>query len=93
VITSQNPVFRCAAYGLRVATAHWGIGQEVTNMFSKSFYGAALGTMVEYYDYALFAIFLPILAPLFFPADTIYHSLNHLASLPQIYKLKTSNIY
>lgn len=41
----------------------------------KSFFGAALGTMFEYYDYALFLIFLPILAPLFFPADTAYQSL------------------
>ncbi len=42
---------------------------------SKSFFSAALGTMIEYYDYALLTIFLPILAPLFFPADSIYHSL------------------
>jgi MFS transporter, MHS family, proline/betaine transporter len=41
----------------------------------KSFFGAAIGTMIEYYDYALFSIFLPIIAPLFFPADTAYQSL------------------
>ena len=41
----------------------------------KSFFGAAIGTMIEYYDYALFSIFLPIMAPLFFPADTVYQSL------------------
>ncbi|MES2217797.1 MAG: MFS transporter [Pseudomonadota bacterium] len=41
----------------------------------QSFLSASIGTMVEYYDYALFTLFLPILAPLFFPADTIYDSL------------------
>lgn len=41
----------------------------------KSFFGAAIGTLVEYYDYSLMVMFLPILSPLFFPADTIYHSL------------------
>ena len=41
----------------------------------KSFFGAAFGTLVEYYDSALITIFLPILSPLFFPADSIYHSL------------------
>ncbi len=41
----------------------------------KAFLGAAFGTMVEYYDYALFSLFLPIIAPLFFPADSAYHSL------------------
>lgn len=49
---------------------------QMQNKMSKtSFLGAAIGTMVEYYDYALFIIFLPILAPLFFPADTAYQSL------------------
>lgn len=41
----------------------------------KSFFGAAIGTMVEYYDYALFTTFMPIFAPLFFPAATAYESL------------------
>lgn len=41
----------------------------------KSFLGAALGTMVEYYDYALFSMFMPIFSPLFFPAETVYQSL------------------
>ncbi len=41
----------------------------------KSFFGAAFGTLVEYYDSALTTIFLPIMSPLFFPADSIYHSL------------------
>ncbi|EKD72119.1 MAG: major facilitator transporter [uncultured bacterium] len=42
----------------------------------QSFIGAALGTMIEYYDYSLFIVFLPILAPLFFPADSAYQSLT-----------------
>jgi MHS family proline/betaine transporter-like MFS transporter len=42
----------------------------------QSFLGAALGSMVEYYDYALFSTFLPILAPLFFPAESVYQSLE-----------------
>ena len=41
----------------------------------KSFLGAAIGTMVEYYDYVLFTIFLPILAPLFFTATNAYQAL------------------
>src|SRR5579862_5369977 len=41
----------------------------------KAFIGAAVGTLVEYYDYALFSIFLPIVSPLFFPADSAYQSL------------------
>lgn len=40
-----------------------------------SFFGAAIGTMVEYYDYSIFALFLPILSPLFFPAASAYESL------------------
>jgi len=42
----------------------------------KSFFGASIGTMVEYYDYVLFSMLLPILAPLFFPAATAYQSLS-----------------
>lgn len=42
---------------------------------TKSFLGAAVGTMIEYYDYALMTIFLPILSPLFFHADSAYQSL------------------
>jgi MFS transporter, MHS family, proline/betaine transporter len=45
------------------------------NITKKAFLGAAFGTMIEYYDYALISIFLPILSPLFFPADSIYQSL------------------
>ena len=41
----------------------------------QSFLGAAMGTMVEYYDYALFSIFMPIFAPIFFPAQSAYDSL------------------
>jgi len=41
----------------------------------KAFLGAAVGTLVEYYDYALFSMFLPIMSPVFFPADSAYQSL------------------
>lgn len=41
----------------------------------KSFLSAAIGTIVEYYDFALFSIFLPIISPYFFPASTNYESL------------------
>lgn len=35
----------------------------------KSFFGAALGTMLEFYDHSLFMVFFPIISPLFFPAE------------------------
>ena len=41
----------------------------------KSLFGAALGTIVEYYDYALLTMLLPIVSPIFFPATTTYQSL------------------
>ncbi len=44
-------------------------------MDKQSFWGAAIGTMLEYYDYTLFLIFLPIFAPVFFQADTNYDAL------------------
>lgn len=46
-----------------------------SNISRKSFISAAMGTIVEYYDYALFSIFLPIISPYFFPAETKYDSL------------------
>lgn len=46
-----------------------------TTFSKKAFFGAAIGTMVEYYDYALFTLFLPILAPVFFPASSNYDAL------------------
>jgi len=46
-----------------------------SNISYKSFFIAGLGTMLEYYDFALFAIFLPIIAPVFFPARSSYESL------------------
>lgn len=46
-----------------------------TNKRVQSFIGAAIGSTIEYYDYALFAIFLPIIAPQFFPGQDAYHSL------------------
>jgi MHS family proline/betaine transporter-like MFS transporter len=42
----------------------------------KSFFIAAIGTMIEYYDYALFIMFFPVLSPLFFPSDSLYQSLS-----------------
>lgn len=41
----------------------------------RSFFGAALGTLVEYYDYSVLVIFLPLVSPLFFPAASSYDSL------------------
>lgn len=46
-----------------------------TTMSKQAFVGAAIGTMIEYYDLVLFAIFLPIISPLFFPAQSVYQSL------------------
>lgn len=46
-----------------------------TTLFKKPFFGAAVGTLIEYYDYALFSMFLPIMSPIFFPADSAYQSL------------------
>ena len=48
---------------------------DAKRLSKKAFIGAAIGTLVEYYDYALFSIFLPIVSPLFFPADSAYQSL------------------
>lgn len=48
----------------------------MTNTFSKrSFFAVSLGTMIEYYDYSILAIFLPLISPLFFPGATAYDSL------------------
>lgn len=41
----------------------------------KSFFIVSLGTLIEYYDYALVAIFLPIMAPFFFATTSHYHAL------------------
>lgn len=41
----------------------------------KVFFGASWGTMIEYYDFALFATFLPILTTVFFPASSDYEAL------------------
>ncbi|MCB1828401.1 MAG: MFS transporter, partial [Coxiellaceae bacterium] len=53
------------------------LNSKITNTQRQSFIGAAIGTLIEYYDYALFALFLPIIAPQFFPGDTAYDSLYH----------------
>lgn len=42
---------------------------------SKSLVIASFGTLIEYYDYALFSLFLPFLAPVFFPAKSAYDAL------------------
>ncbi len=42
----------------------------------KLLIGASLGTMLEYYDFALFALFLPIISPVFFPSHSAYGSLE-----------------
>ncbi len=48
----------------------------MTRTFSKrSFFAVSLGTMIEYYDYSILAIFLPLISPLFFPGATAYDSL------------------
>ncbi len=48
----------------------------MTQPFSKrSFFAVSLGTMIEYYDYSILAIFLPLISPLFFPGATAYDSL------------------
>lgn len=45
------------------------------NFSRRSFVAAAVGTLIEYYDYAVLMIFMPIISPLFFPAATAYESL------------------
>ena len=45
------------------------------SILKKSFIGAAIGTLIEYYDYILFITFIPILSPVFFTADSAYQSL------------------
>ena len=36
---------------------------------------AALGNMLEFYNFTLFSLFLPVLLPVFFPADSYFASL------------------
>jgi MHS family proline/betaine transporter-like MFS transporter len=40
-----------------------------------SFWGASIGTMIEYYDASIFIFFLPLFAPTFFPSSNAYHAL------------------
>lgn len=49
--------------------------KKILPLSISSFFGAAIGTMVEYYDYALFSTFITILSPIFFPASSLYDSL------------------
>jgi MHS family proline/betaine transporter-like MFS transporter len=39
------------------------------------FFIVSLGTLIEYYDYALMSVFLPIMAPFFFHTTSHYHAL------------------
>ncbi len=48
---------------------------QTLNNMKKSIFIAALGTLIEYYDYAIFSMFLPFLAPTFFPANSAYDAL------------------
>lgn len=41
----------------------------------KSLVVASLGTLIEYYDYSIFTMFLPFLAPTFFAANSEYDAL------------------
>ncbi|MDQ2995029.1 MAG: MFS transporter, partial [Pseudomonadota bacterium] len=45
------------------------------NIRTQSFIGAAIGTLIEYYDTSLFVIFLPLIASQFFPGQDAYHAL------------------
>ena len=44
-------------------------------MKSKIWFGLMAGNVIEYYDYIIYGLMVPVLSRLFFPAD------NHLASL------------
>ncbi|MDR3477429.1 MAG: MFS transporter [Gammaproteobacteria bacterium] len=55
-----------------------------TSLSKKSFFGAAIGTMIEYYDYSLFVMFLPIFSPIFFTANTAYQALSKMFLLMTI---------
>lgn len=44
-------------------------------MNKKSIFAAMAGTILEFYDFSLLALFLPILAPLFFPSEDPFASL------------------
>lgn len=46
-----------------------------TSNFNRSFFCAAMGTLIEYYDYAVLGTFLPIISTLFFQADSPYDAL------------------
>jgi MFS family permease len=41
----------------------------------SSIIGASLGVFIEYYDYSLFFVLLPLIAPVFFPNTTSYKGL------------------
>ncbi len=56
-------------------TVHSIFWLGVMKLDKKSFFSASFGTLIEYYDYAVLMVFLPIISPLFFPAATAYDSL------------------
>jgi MHS family proline/betaine transporter-like MFS transporter len=45
------------------------------NVSKQTIIAAALGNMLEFYNFTLFSLFLPILLPIFFPADSYFASL------------------
>lgn len=53
----------------------------------KSFFGAVIGTSIEYYDYGVWLIFLPVIAPLFFGGHDAYEALSktYIVSLLMIF--------
>lgn len=46
-----------------------------SNVSKQTTIAAALGNMLEFYNFTLFSLFLPILLPVFFPADSRFASL------------------
>jgi len=49
---------------------------DANNMAKRSYFIiVSLGTLIEYYDYTLMSIFLPIMAPFFFDTTSHYHAL------------------
>lgn len=45
------------------------------SLTKKSFLGAVIGTFLEYYDFGLWPIFLPLIAPIFFGGENAYSAL------------------
>ena len=47
----------------------------VNTVLKKTTIAAALGNMLEFYNFTLFSLFLPTLLPIFFPTDNYFSSL------------------